>query len=88
MQSQIAERTAEAGCPTEKTLKPFEAVGLKGRNKTSLTILTLLTLLNSLKQEKNNDKVSLMESIEIESYKEVQKRMHKKEFEMNPLRIL
>jgi len=75
--NQIAERTAEQ-VAKQKNPETVEAVGLKDE-KTSSNYTNSINSFNSLKQEKNNDKVSLMESIEIE-LKEAQNDV-KKEFE-------
>ncbi|MBJ8023869.1 HTH domain-containing protein [Bacillus cereus] len=75
--NQIAERTAEQ-VAEQKNPETVEAVGLKDE-KTSSNYTNSINSFNSLKQEKNNDKVSLMESIEIE-LKEAQNDAQK-EFE-------
>ncbi|HEF1854872.1 MULTISPECIES: cytosolic protein [Bacillus] len=75
--NQIAERTAEQ-VAEQKNSETVEAVSLKDE-KTSSNYNNSINSFNSLKQEKNNDKVSLMESIEIE-LKEVQNDAQK-EFE-------
>ncbi|PEF71151.1 HTH domain-containing protein [Bacillus cereus] len=62
----------------QKNDESFEAVSLKDE-KTSSNYNNSINSFNSLKQEKNNDKVSLMESIEIE-LKEAQNDAQK-EFE-------
>ncbi|HDT6574471.1 TPA: cytosolic protein [Bacillus cereus] len=61
---QIAEQNAEQ-VAEQKNSETVEAVGLKDE-KTSSNYTNSINSFNSLKQEKNNDKVSLMESIEIE----------------------
>ncbi|ANS50845.1 cytosolic protein [Bacillus thuringiensis] len=72
--NQIAERTTEQ-VAEQKNPETVEAVGLKDEKTSSNSINSF----NSLKQEKNNDKVSVMESIEME-LKEAQSDI-KKEFE-------
>ncbi|MEI4613966.1 HTH domain-containing protein [Bacillus cereus] len=74
---QIAELNA-GQVAEQKNDESFEAVGLKDE-KTSSNYTNSINSFNSLKQEKNNDKVSLMESIEIE-LKEAQTDFQK-EFE-------
>ncbi|MED3390028.1 cytosolic protein, partial [Bacillus thuringiensis] len=74
---QIAELNA-GQVAEQKNDESFEAVSLKDE-KTSSNYNNSINSFNSLKQEKNNDKVSLMESIEIE-LKEAQNDAQK-EFE-------
>ncbi|MGE9851049.1 cytosolic protein, partial [Bacillus sp. AF62] len=61
---QIAERNA-GQVAEQKNDETVEAVGIE-TEKTSSNYTNSINSFNSLKQEKNNDKVSLMESIEIE----------------------
>ncbi|MGG0442894.1 cytosolic protein, partial [Bacillus mycoides] len=74
---QIAELNA-GQVAEQKNHEPLETVGLE-TEKTSSNYNNSLNSFNSLKQEKNNEKVSLMESIENE-LKEAQNDV-KKEFE-------
>ncbi|PHG67346.1 cytosolic protein [Bacillus toyonensis] len=75
--NQIAERNAEQ-VAEQKNPEILEAVGLKDE-KTSSNYTNSINSLNTLKQEKNNDRVSLMESIENE-LNEAQNDIHN-EFE-------
>uniref|UniRef100_UPI0011AAC81D HTH domain-containing protein n=1 Tax=Bacillus thuringiensis TaxID=1428 RepID=UPI0011AAC81D len=74
---QIAEQNAEQ-VAEQKNPETVEAVSLKDEN-TSSNYNNSINSLTTLKQEKNNDRVSLMESIEIE-LNEAQNDIHK-EFE-------